>query len=431
MGDAAPSSARPRARARHAPGLAVLLALAAVLLHAPALADPAERVEEAREQVAETRDELDAAELDAVAAQERLDDVRAEFALAVDRYNDAQEQLQQIRITVAEAQEELAILAASIEEGEGLAGDFVRELYQQGGGYEIEALLGASDLGDIQLRAVYLRSTAETQYGILDALKADRIAHARKLAELREARDEAEDAAALVARERAAVEELLVAQQDEVAELERIVATAEQQHVTAQQTLTAAEEEQERLERERREREAAERAAREEAERAAREAAEREAAEREAAERAANEEAAPSGGSEGGTSAPAPSGDSGQRAVEAAKSQLGKPYQWGASGPDSYDCSGLTQWAWGQAGVSIPRVSQSQYDWTIPVSRGELRPGDLVFFDRSGTGNQIHHVAMYIGGGDVIEAPYTGENVRINSTALNRSDLIGYGRVRR
>lgn len=116
--------------------------------------------------------------------------------------------------------------------------------------------------------------------------------------------------------------------------------------------------------------------------------------------------------------------------MDAALSQVGKPYQWGASGPNSYDCSGLSMWAWRQAGVNIPRTSREQWVGTSNfTNRSQLRPGDLVFFSRTGRPEDIHHLAMYIGGGDVVEAPFTGANVRINSTALNRSDLIGFGRV--
>jgi cell wall-associated NlpC family hydrolase len=103
-------------------------------------------------------------------------------------------------------------------------------------------------------------------------------------------------------------------------------------------------------------------------------------------------------------------------------SELGKPYVWGGTGPDVFDCSGLTQWSWGHAGVSIPRVAIDQYNYTIPVPLSQLRPGDLVFF-----GTDVHHVGMYIGGGLMINAPYTGTVVQISS--MWWSDLIGFGRV--
>jgi len=105
-------------------------------------------------------------------------------------------------------------------------------------------------------------------------------------------------------------------------------------------------------------------------------------------------------------------------AVKAAYAQLGKPYQWGASGPGSFDCSGLTMWAWGKAGVSLPHSSGAQYGSGPHVSQGDLQPGDLVFY-----GSPIHHVGIYIGNGNMIEAPHSGTNVRIASYA--RSDYVG------
>jgi cell wall-associated NlpC family hydrolase len=111
-------------------------------------------------------------------------------------------------------------------------------------------------------------------------------------------------------------------------------------------------------------------------------------------------------------------------AVSTARAQVGKPYQWGGNGPGSFDCSGLTSYAWRSAGVELPRTSSQQYGATTRISRGDLQPGDLIFYGRSG----ITHVAMYIGGGDIVEAPYSGQNVRISSTGLSRSDIVGYGR---
>ena len=87
-------------------------------------------------------------------------------------------------------------------------------------------------------------------------------------------------------------------------------------------------------------------------------------------------------------------------AVAAAKSRLGSAYVWAASGPSTFDCSGLTMWAWAQAGVSLPHSSSMQ-------------PGDLVFY-----GSPIHHVAMYVGGGQVIHAPQTGDVVRYASVDM-------------
>jgi cell wall-associated NlpC family hydrolase len=108
-------------------------------------------------------------------------------------------------------------------------------------------------------------------------------------------------------------------------------------------------------------------------------------------------------------------------AVSAAAAQIGKPYKWGAAGPDAYDCSGLTMYAWAKAGVSLAHYAAAQYDSLPKVPRSKLAPGDLVFF-----GNPIHHVGIYEGGGVMINAPQTGENVRRNS--IDRADYLGASR---
>jgi cell wall-associated NlpC family hydrolase len=95
-------------------------------------------------------------------------------------------------------------------------------------------------------------------------------------------------------------------------------------------------------------------------------------------------------------------------AVQAAESRVGDPYVWGAEGPGEFDCSGLVEWAYGQAGVSLPHYSGSQYDDTVQIPMSDLEPGDLVFPADPG-----EHVAMYIGNGEIVQAPYTGADVQI------------------
>ncbi|MEV5017068.1 NlpC/P60 family protein [Streptomyces sp. NPDC053780] len=108
-----------------------------------------------------------------------------------------------------------------------------------------------------------------------------------------------------------------------------------------------------------------------------------------------------------------PSG-AGDRAVRFAVEQLGKPYEWGAEGPASYDCSGLTSVAWDRAGTAIPRTSQEQWARLDRVPLGELRPGDLVVYFPEAT-----HVAMYLGDGMVVQAPRPGAEVKVSPIAAN------------
>ncbi len=95
-------------------------------------------------------------------------------------------------------------------------------------------------------------------------------------------------------------------------------------------------------------------------------------------------------------------------AVAAAESRVGDPYVWGAAGPSAFDCSGLVMWAYEQAGVSLPHFSGAQFSDTTEIPMSDLQPGDLVF-----PANPGEHVAMYIGGGDIVQAPYTGADVQI------------------
>ncbi|MBN6038291.1 C40 family peptidase [Amycolatopsis sp. 195334CR] len=103
-------------------------------------------------------------------------------------------------------------------------------------------------------------------------------------------------------------------------------------------------------------------------------------------------------------------------ALQAALSKRGSEYQWGATGPAEFDCSGLTSWAYRQAGISIPRTSRQQYTAGKPVSLNALQPGDLLFYD-DGTGNPgaIHHVGMFVGNGKMVDAPTEGQLVDVRS----------------
>ncbi|MCW2759935.1 MAG: hypothetical protein JWR85_136, partial [Marmoricola sp.] len=104
-----------------------------------------------------------------------------------------------------------------------------------------------------------------------------------------------------------------------------------------------------------------------------------------------------------------------QRAIAYAKQQLGRPYQWAASGPGTFDCSGLTMMAWARGGIALPHYSVAQFAQSTRVSMADARPGDLLFWSSNGSPSGIHHVALYLGGGQFIEAPRTGLNVRYNS----------------
>jgi cell wall-associated NlpC family hydrolase len=108
-------------------------------------------------------------------------------------------------------------------------------------------------------------------------------------------------------------------------------------------------------------------------------------------------------------------------AVKFACAQIGKPYVWGADGPNSYDCSGLTMAAWAKAGVYLPHNAAAQRRSIPYVSRANLRPGDLVFYY-----SDLHHVAMYVGGGWVVHASQAGVPVRMKK--VDDGPINSYGR---
>ena len=122
-----------------------------------------------------------------------------------------------------------------------------------------------------------------------------------------------------------------------------------------------------------------------------------------------------------GSFGPLPSGGGAAAAVRYAYAQIGKPYQFGADGPGSFDCSGLTMMAWRQGGIALPHSAAGQYGIGRHVTRSELQPGDLIF-----RYSPISHVAMYVGGGMQIAATHTGSTVKLQSAF--QGPIVGYSR---
>ena len=111
-----------------------------------------------------------------------------------------------------------------------------------------------------------------------------------------------------------------------------------------------------------------------------------------------------------------------QVAIDTALAQLGKPYVWAGAGPSSYDCSGLVQYAFGAAGISLPHSSQLQSTMGVPVARADLQPGDVIAFY-----SPVGHVGIYLGNGLMVHAPTTGDVVRIAAV----DTMWGYNTARR
>ena len=121
--------------------------------------------------------------------------------------------------------------------------------------------------------------------------------------------------------------------------------------------------------------------------------------------------------------APPADASRGAQVVAIAMRYLGVPYKWGGASPSTgFDCSGLTMYVYAQIGISLPHYAAAQYGMGVPVSRDQLQPGDLVFYRGLG------HMGMYIGGGNYIHAPQTGDVAKISSVDA-RSDWVGARRV--
>jgi peptidoglycan DL-endopeptidase CwlO len=311
-------------------------------------------------------------EVDLERAKERLLELERDFELVVERYNLVHERLEKLQAEMAAKELVVGTIERRMASKVDAAVSLARELYKSGAtGAAISSVLSSDSLAELETRVEYLRSSEAAQAKVFERLDVDRIKLEREIEALDDARAKALATEQELAELRSDIEQKLEGQRDEIAAINAAIERAER--------------------------------------RAARQAA--------ATARAL-------GLVEVDLSnikpAPAPNARA-QAAVDAALSQLGKPYQWGASGPDSYDCSGLTMWAWAHAGVSLPHNSGAQYSATKRVPRPDLAPGDLLFY-----GNPIHHVTIYIGNGQMVEAPYTGAHVRVTSVA--RSDYVGAGR---
>jgi peptidoglycan DL-endopeptidase CwlO len=311
-------------------------------------------------------------------------ELERDFELVVEDYNATHEELTSLQSQIGKTALEVRAIENRMRSKEKAAVEVAVELYKNGRAGALEAVLSADSLAEMESRLNYLSSSEKAQARIFESLASDRTELEGKIADLEEARAKAAEKERRLSSLRDEIDAKLADQKDEIADLTAAI------------------------------------------ERAERRAAARAEAERQAAADAAAQAAQTSTPSVSTVpSSPVPSvtaaSPNAQVAVDAALSKVGAPYAWGGAGPDSFDCSGLTMWAWGQAGVSLPHNSGMQYSATPRVAQSDLQPGDLLFF-----GSPIHHVGMYIGNGQMVEAPYTGLSVRV--TAAFRSDYVGAGR---
>ncbi|MFJ5230636.1 C40 family peptidase [Kitasatospora sp. NPDC088391] len=346
------------------------------------------------------------AEAALAAAQGELDRAGQAAEQAVEAYNGAQVRLTRARDAARAAATAAAAAetdrAAAAERAAGLAA----EIYRQGASPQLsalDALLGTRGTGSLSDQAAAVGIAGAQTRQILDRATGTARAAKDAAATARTAEAAARDAAERVRAAEEQARQRLADQQRQVTEIGRRRETLLAELAAARDTT---------VDLERRRREALDAIAAREAEEAARRAqAEAEAA---AAAEAARHHAPPqreSAWSAGGSTA----------ALAFARSVVGLPYIWGGEGPQGYDCSGLTMMAWRRGGKQLTHFAADQYAESTPVTYDRLRPGDLVFWTKTGRAADIYHVAIYLGDDQMIEAPRPG-------TAIKQASLWIMGR---
>ncbi|MGH8776440.1 MAG: NlpC/P60 family protein [Jiangellaceae bacterium] len=293
----------------------------------------------------------------------KVDDLNHKAEQAAERYNAATDELAEIQRRLEGAAANVERQQIRVNELTADMGGFAAASYRAGGIDPTLNALMASDPADFLAQASVVDAYANQQ--------ADQLA------------------AVAVQRQRLEQDRLLA--DEELGRLEAVEADLAEQQAVVERHLADAQELLDGLEAEERAQLDAERAER--------------------ARAAAADRASRGGGSD--ESLPdVPASGRAKIAVDFALAQLGEPYQWGAEGPGSWDCSGLTMMAWREAGVSLPRSSAAQIGVGTRVSKSQLQPGDLVFFY-----SPISHVGIYLGGGDIVHATHPGDVVSIDPLA--------------
>ena len=297
--------------------------------------------------------------------QRRLEGLNRQADQQVEDYLQAKLALERTRSSIRILQEQLEDVRGQLADARASIAARAAVAYVQGPATDVASLLAAGDPTDALERAQLL--------DLLATRDADQVLAARAIE--RSAQDRASELAE-VERKQAAI---LAQMADRKAEIEQLVSQTEQ-------TL-----------------------------------AELRAAERRRAAAANRPTTAPAADSSSPTPPPtAVSGNVGA-VIRYAYAQLGKPYQWGATGPGAFDCSGLTMMAWAQAGVSLPHSSRAQIGIGRQVTKSELQPGDLIF-----RYSPISHVSLYVGNGQQISATHTGSTVKLQSAF--QGEIVGFSR---
>jgi peptidoglycan DL-endopeptidase CwlO len=339
---------------------------------------------------------LDEKRAEAQQVYNQIQDLDSSLSQADERLNLANIRLDQVRHDIAVNQNELRVARANLKRGQNAIAKRLVTLYTTPQTTTLEVILGASSLDDMLTRVDTAGRVSSLDADVLDSVNTFRIDVKRHALALAQARAATKRLVAQRAAERRSVADqldqrraLLGSINGQIAQIEAQIAAA----ARARQLL----------------------------------AAQQAQAQIAQAQNAAQQQLSTSvvGASastpEGATVVP-PSNYSG--VVGVAMRYLGTPYVWAGASPGGFDCSGLVMYAYEQMGISLPHSSYAMWNEGVPVSRDQLEPGDLVFFDGLG------HVGMYVGGGSFIHAPHTGTVVQISSLDSSYgSSYVGARRI--
>ena len=364
------------------------LALALALFPSPARAETSAeiqaRVNEAYAKLQEYTMELELAngELQTVTAE--LEETRGQIA--------------QTEEEIERTEEEISRKEREIAQGQQAISDRLSDSYKHGGTSLLDVVLGSSDFDELFSNLFYANRIADYDAELVEQVKEDRV-------ELRQQQDALQRQQEQLAEQESAQSELVAEQQAHVDDVNARVAAQESYYEELDQDLK-------------------DKLAEEEAIRIAEEEARRQ------QELQQQQQGGSAGGSASGNTN-TDSGNAPSSVVDIALAQVGKPYVWAAGGPGSFDCSGLTSYAYAQVGVSIPHQSQQQYNLVarkghLVYDIGSLKPGDLVFWGNGGSASAIYHVGIYIGGGRYVHASSPGVGV-ITSTLGTGGNYVGGG----
>jgi cell wall-associated NlpC family hydrolase len=353
-------------------GLAMLAAVLCLLTVAPVSADPPSGGS------GQTAGQLQDAQAQASQLTQQVQADGARLEVLDQEYEAAQQQVQSLDGAIVQTATQITITEASVDFDKGLLRQQALAVYTGGEADQQLTQLFAPPQGRSALAQQYQKVASANVSTTVDHLHVAQDTLAQQQDQLQSAQAKAKASAAQIAAAQTQAQELMSSEQAQLDNVDGQVAVLLAQNEAAEE-----------------------------------------------AQEAATAVASSSANPAAAATADAPVAPGATGAVQAAESQLGVPYVWGGETPGvGFDCSGLTQWAWGQAGVSIPRTAQDQYDAIVHVSLSDLEPGDLLFWD-DGT-SSVQHVAMYVGNNEVIQAPYTGTVV--SYSPIWYSGLVGAGR---